>query len=476
MPSSNPKKSHSPRSLVSTGAVWSQGLARLLILASLLYTPWAFGSTVPEWIEPLDDTLLAAFGLHLLALILQRRPPRYPLLPTACFIALILQSAWMVLNARSYLDDDYWEFVSLVQLCPGLPGTWDKADSFFALKSLCAMTAAFLITSDAMVDPSWRSRLWRTMALTGCTVILYGMLVKALGRDSALAMYHEPANVPIPTFFGPYRYHANAGAYLNLIWPVLLALFVQSWRDREAYVGRAGWSLVLLLGLAACFVNTSKAAAVITLIMMITSLFAFGSFFWKNLSHSRTSSRVIAGGFLLLLITILVYGGLTRDLQTRWHAMFLPGEAGDTNGRLIVDRVCLGMIPEAGWFGFGPGTFSKVFPFHTLALGDEIRGFWVYAHNDYLQTVIEYGYWGTVLWAVLLFGSILRAIWRGTRLYLRTNDRIVYRACALALGGIALHALVDFPLQIASLQLYVMIFFAYAWGGLGLSRTEALEK
>jgi hypothetical protein len=44
-------------------------------------------------------------------------------------------------------------------------------------------------------------------------------------------------------------------------------------------------------------------------------------------------------------------------------------------------------------------------------------------------------------------------------------------ACLLSLTGVVLHALVDFPLQIASLALYVAVVLAFLWshGGHGVT-------
>jgi hypothetical protein len=37
-------------------------------------------------------------------------------------------------------------------------------------------------------------------------------------------------------------------------------------------------------------------------------------------------------------------------------------------------------------------------------------------------------------------------------------------ACAFSLGGVLLHGMVDFPLQIASIQLFTLLVAGMAWG------------
>lgn len=438
-----------------------QALARYLLLALLFYAPWAYGTTRPVLVNDLDNALLLCFGLHLTGLVRECRLPRYPVVPTGCLALIILQCIWMSFNARSYLDKAFWEFVPLIQPFPNQPGSWDKAASLFTTKTVCSMSGAFLVASDLIADTVWKLRLWRTMAIVGCSVILYGVIEKGLGSDSVISMYRDQSVGS--TSFGPYRYHGNAGAYLNLIWPVLLALFIQSRRKRHAYVEQALWVFWLVIALAACFINTSRAAATITVFTLIVAAISFAPFFRESFIRSNRIARMLAIILIVSVVAILVYGGVTTQLQGRLDRMLNLGKADEDESRFLVDGACLRMIPEAGWLGFGPGTFSSVFPFHTLYLGVKIQGFWLYAHEDYLQTVVEYGYFGTLLWSTLLFGGLWMTIFRGLQSSVRTNDRIMFRAFSLTLGGLALHSLVDFPLQVASIELYASIFLAYAW-------------
>jgi hypothetical protein len=87
-------------------------------------------------------------------------------------------------------------------------------------------------------------------------------------------------------------------------------------------------------------------------------------------------------------------------------------------------------------------------------------------HEDYLQTALEWGWLGSALWALLFFGGIVVGI-RSYKQYApdwAPRRRLLQPLVIIALIGVALHAIIDFPLQIASIQLYVTTYLGLCWG------------
>jgi hypothetical protein len=439
----------------------AQGLGRGLFLLTLVEAPWLYGSTRPWTIQVLHGLLLACFLLNLPALVQNRfrRGQRLPWAPVICLCLLAGQAGWMWFNARSYLDNSFWEFVPLGQPYPALPGSWDRAATSLQFEAVLALLAAFLIAVEMVAEPAWRDRLWRTMALTGVSIVIYGLAQRALGFTSIF----WPAETGRTYSFGSFHYHGNAGSFLNLVWPVLLLLVVRSFRHTRAHLRRALWSCALFLTLVACAVNVSRASGAITIVLGVIG------FFWllpqarsRPVPYYRSRSFILAVVLGLFVAALVAIAGHSFT-EARWAQLSSQLNAG--NQRLLAEGACLRMLPEAGWFGFGPGTFSAVFPFHTSYLGDKIWGIWIFAHEDYLQTVIEYGRVGAALWAVYFLGGMFLALVRAVTVQPGgTTARLGYAACFLALAGIAVHSLVDFPLQVPSIRLYVAVFLAIAWG------------
>jgi O-antigen ligase len=119
--------------------------------------------------------------------------------------------------------------------------------------------------------------------------------------------------------------------------------------------------------------------------------------------------------------------------------------------------------------GFGPATFQTAFPYYTKELGAEISGVWLYAHDDYLQTLVEWGWVGGLCWAIYLLGGVGFS-WLTVYQYrkqISSTDRIACVAIVSALIGVLIHASMDFPLQVPSIELYVLVLLGMVWSLLG---------
>jgi hypothetical protein len=96
-------------------------------------------------------------------------------------------------------------------------------------------------------------------------------------------------------------------------------------------------------------------------------------------------------------------------------------------------------------------------------IGLAFRGRWDKAHNDHLQTIVEWGWVGYALWMILLLGALLKgALLTGRRQPL--TSRILGISGTISLLGVLLHAIVDFPLQIPSIQLCTALIAGMLWG------------
>jgi O-antigen ligase len=129
------------------------------------------------------------------------------------------------------------------------------------------------------------------------------------------------------------------------------------------------------------------------------------------------------------------------------------------------------MLPDAGVMGFGPGSFRAIFAEYQREhdFGDRQypdcwkTGLWQEAHQDYLQTVIEWGFFGALGWAILVGGGVVRGAVQYFRLRAGLSTRWLLLCSLLAVSATLVHSFIDFPLQIASIQLYVCVLLAVCW-------------
>ena len=277
----------------------------------------------------------------------------------------------------------------------------------------------------------------------------------------------------VTTFFATYFYHGNAGAFLNLVWPLTAGLVIRAFTSRSQPGMRALWTIVFLVTIAGVAANTSRMAQVVAVVMFV----AMGGYFGPGLLLRMTGAHkgVAVAGSLAIILALIALAQATHLEQPlgRWQL----GDRIPTDARWQASRAALGALPGAGFLGSGPGTFRVVFPSYNIGSGHPVPGSWRFLHEDYLQTVIEWGWLGSILWALLFFGAIAVGIVSYNRYAMRDwipRRRVMQPLAMVALAGAAMHALVDFPFQIESLQLYVATYLGVCWGSsLWYDRSEA---
>jgi len=430
-------------------------------VGALVYAPWAYGCTRPWSIQVLNVLLGCVVVFWLAGCAVRRKWPRVPAVPLSLALLLIAQAWWMVLNAKSDYDTTALQYIPLPHWLDWAPGSLHKSASLQIAIHVTALLGAGCFCCELGSRPSWRKRLLRIITVNGVVWVAFGLIQRLTG---AQGIFWGPGDQG-STFFGTYRYHANAGAFINLVWPLATGFFLLALRSEENPRRKKVWGLALIVCTAGVFVNASRAANVIALALATLWL---GWFIWKRRRERERSTIkpatliIVSLSLVIFLAGVAAFGGFDTSLR-RWSKF--NEELTARNPRLLVAEVCMGMLPDAGACGFGPGTFKTVFPYYTGELGDEISGVWEFAHDDYLQTLVEWGMIGGGFWAIYLFGAMAYPCWLAARNPMRLNsaDRLTLFSVWIALFGLVVHAGMDYPFQIASIQLHAVALLGILW-------------
>jgi hypothetical protein len=209
-------------------------------------------------------------------------------------------------------------------------------------------------------------------------------------------------------------------------------------------------------------------------VLILISLLATQASVLRALFRKATPVTRIAGIVLIPVGIIALIASVGWRLAShRWEFFEVSKSI-----RMFAYDVCMKAAVDAGWFGFGPGTFGSVFDVYALQADPDLDKVWRYAHQDYLQTVIEWGWVGATMVAVL-FGGALACLWLSAIRFSRRGQvgkSGFLLGTLIALLGVAAHALVDFPLQILSLQLLAATYIGVGWGSLKWCRHEVVRR
>ena len=439
--------------------------SRWIFLGALMYAPWAYGATTSLSIQITNWILLAAFVLWAVELLVSKRTPRFPRLLFFLTVALVCVGGWMVFNAKAIYDSDFFVFVPLRNFAPPLAGSVDYTISAAWIVRGALLLGTILFVADLSQSNRWLLRLWYAIGLVAGSIAFLGLLQKATGAQ--MIFWQPPParyDLRISTFFATYYYHGNAGAFLNLAWPLSAGLVIRSFSKRHHPAMRAVWISLFIVTIAGVLANTSRMAQLVAVVLLLAICLQFGPALVRKLSGTEKSVALAGALAILLALVALAQATHLEQPLTRWQT---ESQRIPTDARWQAWHVALAALPDAGLFGFGPGTFRVVFPTYNIGSVNQVPGTWRFLHEDYLQTLLEWGWLGCSFWGLLFFGGItvgIRSNNKNARRDWTPRRRVLQPLVIIALVGVALHALIDFPFQIESIQLYVATYLGVCWG------------
>ena len=440
-----------------------------LLVTAVFCAPWAFGSR-PYWAAlTLAGGLLLAVALWLVACLAETRLPKVPPVCGCLVLALTAFAGISLLNPRSTFDVERGSFLPNPMYLPFLPTTVDVSNGWSFTVEMLAYLLVIPMAADLSSRPAWRRRWLGTMAVSGFLVAVAGLILK-WGFLPQLTEYLAQRPWAQGKIFGPFDYHGNAGAFLNLVLPVAASRAAVSHGLR-----RKGWQGAVVTLYVALLVNPSRAALVIGMVLSPLTLWLMlrGDPSFRSLGSNHRGRWASGAGLVGALLVVAVLLQTHQDSRPVRRFFHLSSELREPEyPRYLQSRAAWEMTQERPLFGAGIGSYK------LLVQSSSIRRYYFapafrpgepftvlsHTHEDYLQTLAEWGWIGFCGWSALVCGAfvMLGKLLRGTRFGSRTA-----LALGVALLGVYLHAIGDCPVQIPAIQFYVALCLGMSWGSGG---------
>jgi len=401
-----------------------------LVLAILVFGPLATGAVRPQ-------DFLVIQGLTVVAVILWitriwMNPNLRLLWPPVCWgvVAFVGYAIWRYQNAEI-------EYTARTELIKVLV----YACLFFVvINNLNRQESAQVVTV--------------TLILLGMGVALYAGYQFLTGSDK---VWHfiRPAQYA-GRGSGTYICPNHLAGFLEMILPLGLAYTLMSRLEHATKVLLGYAAAVILTGIG---VSVSRGGWVAT---------ALALFVFFGVLISQRHYRLVAVIAFAILTSASIWFVVNAQLsQKRFEQMFVGGKVDDL--RFLLWKPALQIWHENFWWGAGPAHHEYRFrQFRPEVVQMSVD----YTHNDYLNTLADWGLAGVILITVS-FGLLFLGVFRCWRFVRRSNDGLTTRhsnRAAFVLGAstglvtILLHSVVDFNMHIPANAIVAVTLMALLAG------------
>ncbi len=264
-------------------------------------------------------------------------------------------------------------------------------------------------------------------------------------------------------FYKPAQYlHRGSGTYINpnhlagfleLALPLGIAVVLLGRTGHSAKIIFAYLSAIVLVGIG---VTLSRGGWIATLLMLVC--------FFVTVAINTRGRWIIIFSILLLFAGMASYVGSSLQLQKRFQIAFGGGKVEDA--RFTYWQPTLGMWKDHLWTGVGPGHFDIRLPNYRTR---EVQVHPQYAHNDYLNTLSDWGIIGGILVLAFLITFYLGALQAAKHLRRkaesgegRSNRLALVFAAAFGLLVLLFHSVTDFNMQLPANAISLFVLLALA--------------
>jgi O-antigen ligase len=285
-----------------------------------------------------------------------------------------------------------------------------------------------------------------SVQIISCTLIFLAMAISGYAIYQFLAHSHRVWYIEVRHDFGAsgtYILRNHLGGFLEMLLPLGLAYTLTSRLKPVTKVFLGYASLVILAGIA---VTISRGAYASTAV-------ALALFFGVLLFH-----RTYRLPALVLLVVVVGAGAYYLPKSFPVQARLKPAFAGqgriEEDSRVLLWQAAIRIWQENPWWGVGPAHYDYRFR-QVRPVQVQLRPAW--AHNDYLNTLAEWGLVGTGLvamaWVLLGLGVLktwpcVRGKARGLGEERNSSKFAFVLGASLGLAAILVHSVVDFNMHI----------------------------
>ena len=330
---------------------------------------------------------------------------------------------------------------------------WLNAFSWWAfLLSLCLF---FFVVRHLSAERKSLTIILFIMFGLGLTEALYGLIQALVPSMGVLWVDYVPDYMGNAR--GTFINRNHFAGFIELIWPLVLGVTLAMTDRKQSFKKALASDLLnrqalMVLGivvlLLALLLSRSRAGIAGGLIGLLT--------FWylarPNLKRIAMHTRLMAGGIIVVLGIYCLTIGVGPIFE---RFLYID----DRNSRIHIWKDSLSIIEDHP-LGIGLHNYENVFQVYNQHSASDKKV--MYAHNDYLQLLIETGWVGFFC----LTGGFVYFIGKSFRLIRRLDDRGDPMRFFLAVGAfsgiisLAFHSLFDFNLQIPANCLYFVVLMA----------------